>query len=227
MNSLVESLCDLKIFALSVLGSIGSISAPDEATLTAEAHALQCATAGPYNAIPTNLLCVGSMCGFGPDLIGIHSISLAARKRTAANSNTLNKGLEKIQADRGYDLGPNFALNSGWEEEKLLISSMAHSTAEAFNIVSCLDHSGKLDDTPQDKKQKAATALLRDKLPEQDFAGQISLRASRTLGPISRFRIAEILPHVKLASRASRPGLTVGLFTHPLQWAMYGPKISR
>ena len=31
------------------------------------------------------------------------------------------------------------------------------------------------------------------------------------LGPISRFRIAEILPRMKLASRASRPGLTVGL----------------
>ena len=86
---------------------------------------------------------------------------------------------------------------------------MAYSTVEAFNIVRCLDHSGKLADSPQDKKQKAATALLRDKLHEQDFAGPISFRASRILGPISRFRIAEILPHMKLASRASRPGLTV------------------
>ena len=59
-------------------------------------------------------------------------------------------------------------------------------------------------------KQKAATALLRDKLYEQDFAGPISLRASRILGPISRFRIVEILPHMKLVSRAARPGLTVG-----------------
>ena len=59
-------------------------------------------------------------------------------------------------------------------------------------------------------RQKAATALLRDKLYEQDFAGPISLRASRILGPISRFRIVEILPHMKLVSRAARPGLTVG-----------------
>ena len=60
------------------------------------------------------------------------------------------------------------------------------------------------------KKQKVATALLRDKLHEQDFAGPISLRASRILGPISRFRVAEILLHMKLASRAARPGLIVG-----------------
>ena len=44
----------------------------------------------------------------------------------------------------------------------------------------------------------------------QDFAGPISLQASKVLGPISRYRIADILPRMKLASRASRPGLTVG-----------------
>ena len=49
----------------------------------------------------------------------------------------------------------------------------------------------QLDDSPQDKKQKAATVLLRSKI----------------LGPISRFRIVEILPHMKLVSRAARPGL--------------------
>ena len=59
-KSLVERLCDLKIYALSVLGKIGSMSAPDEATLKAEARALQCTTAGPDNAIPTDLQCVGS-----------------------------------------------------------------------------------------------------------------------------------------------------------------------
>ena len=87
---------------------------------------------------------------------------------------------------------------------------MAHGTAEAFNIVRCMNHSGKLDDSPQDKKQKAATALLRDNLYEQDFARPISLRVSRILGPISRVRIMEILPHMKLASRVPRPELTIG-----------------
>ena len=53
-----------------------------------------------------------SVCGFGSDLLGIHSISLAARHRTAASSNTLIQGLEKIQEARGYDLAPIFALRS-------------------------------------------------------------------------------------------------------------------
>ena len=93
-KSLVERLREFKIYALSVLGFIGSISAPDEATLKDEAHALQCTTAG--NAIPTNFLCVGSVCGLGPDLLGIHTLSLAARERTASNSGTLANGLEKF-----------------------------------------------------------------------------------------------------------------------------------
>ena len=46
---------------------------------------------------------------------------------------------------------------------------------------------------------------------EQDFAGPLSLRASKVLGPISRYRVADILPHMKLFSRASRPGLAVGV----------------
>ena len=54
-RSLVERLIDFKIYALSVLGSLGSISAPDGATLREEAHAQQCITAGPYNAFPTDL----------------------------------------------------------------------------------------------------------------------------------------------------------------------------
>ena len=42
--------CDCKIYAISVLSFIGSLCAPDKAALKAEAHALQCTTAGPYNA---------------------------------------------------------------------------------------------------------------------------------------------------------------------------------
>ena len=60
------------------------------------------------------------------------------------------------------------------------------------------------------KKQKVATFLLLDKLHTQDFAGPHSRRASRVLGPISRHRIADILHHMNIVSRASRPGLLVG-----------------
>ena len=79
------------------LGIIGSISAPDEATLKEEAQALQCTTAGPCNAIPTDLLRVGSTCGLGPDILGIHTLSLAARHRTASNSVALANGMAKKQ----------------------------------------------------------------------------------------------------------------------------------
>ena len=61
-KSQVERLCDLKIYAISVLSFIGSVCAPDKATLEAENHALQCTTAGPYNALPSTLLGVGCVC---------------------------------------------------------------------------------------------------------------------------------------------------------------------
>ena len=92
-KSLVERLCDLKIYAISVLSLIGSVCAPDKATLKAENHALQCPIAGPHN--PSTLLEVGSVCGLGPDLVGIHSINLAAHYRVA--------GLEKVSAARGHN----------------------------------------------------------------------------------------------------------------------------
>ena len=205
-QSLVERLCDFKIFAISVLSFIGSVCAPDKATLKAENHVLQCIIAGPYNATSSNLLGVGSVCGLGPDLVGIHSISLAARYRVAACSTTLSEGLDKIQTARGHNCAPMFALSPVWEKE-IFAPSMACSTANAFDIVCRLDRDGKLDEVPQ----KVAAGLLLDKLHEQDFAGLISLRASKVLEPISRYRVADILPHMKLVSRASRLGLTVGV----------------
>ena len=74
-----------------------------------------------------------------------------------------------------------------------------------------MDRDGKFDDAPQNKKQKVATGLLRDKLYEQDCAGPISVRASEVLGPTSRCGVADILSHMKLVSPASCPGLTVGV----------------
>ena len=96
---IVERLVDFENVALSVLGYIGSISAPDEAILKEEAHALQCTTAGTYNAFPADLQRAGSVCGLGSDLCGIRIISLAARFRTAACSGMLANGLAKIRAE--------------------------------------------------------------------------------------------------------------------------------
>ena len=129
-KSLVERLCDIKIYSISVLSFIGSVCAPDKATIKAENHALQCTTAGPYNAVTSKLLEVGSVFGLGPDLVGIHSISLAARYRVAACSSTLRRGLENCT--------PLFALSLAWEQE-FLVPSMAFNTANAYDIVCRLD----------------------------------------------------------------------------------------
>ena len=62
------------------------------------------------------------------------------------------------------------------------------------------------------KSRKLPPDTLVDKLRTQDFAGSLSSRASRVLGPISRHRIADILLHLKLVSGASRLGLLIGFF---------------
>ena len=140
-----------------------------------EAHALQCTTAGPYNAIPTDLLRVGSMCGLGLDVLGIHTLNLAARYRTAANSGTLANGPAKIHAARECHRSSIYVLSPEWKE-KFLHTSMACSTVEASEFVCRLDHAGKIADSPYDKKQKAATILLRDEIPERDFAKAVAAR---------------------------------------------------
>ena len=77
-----------------------------------------------------------------------------------------------------------------------------------LSILFCrLDRNGTLDEVPQNKKQKVATGLLLDKLINKNFAGPLSSRASKVLGTISRYRVADILHHMKMVSRASRPGL--------------------
>ena len=155
------------------------------------------------------MLQVGSICGLGPDLVAIHSTSLAARYRVAACSSTLGRDLEKVSEARGHNCTPLFALSPAWEQE-FLVPSMAFNTANAHDIVCRLDRDETLDEVPQNKKQKIATVLLLDKLHKQDFAGPLSSCASRVLGPIIRHRVADILSHMKLVSRASRPGLLVG-----------------
>ena len=126
-KSLVERLCDFKIYAISVLSFIGSGCAPNKATLKAENHALQCTTAGPYNAIPSSLLQIGSICGLGPGVIGIYSISLAARCRVAACSSTLRRGLENVNEARGHNCTPLVALSPAWEQEFLFPSVTFHT----------------------------------------------------------------------------------------------------
>ena len=170
-----------------MLSFIGSVCAPDKATLEAENHALQCTAAGPYNAILSKLLEVGSVCGLGPDLVGIHSISLAARYRVAACSSTLRRGLEKVSAARGHNCTPLFALSPAWEHEFLLPSWPSTQRVHLFFFVgwTVMTH---LMTCRKTKNRK----LPLDKLHKQDFAGPLACRASKNLGPISRHWVADI-----------------------------------
>ena len=54
-KSLFERSVDYKVYALPVQGYIGSLAAPDQATLTEESRALQRLGAGPYNANVPNV----------------------------------------------------------------------------------------------------------------------------------------------------------------------------
>ena len=146
-KSLVERLCDFNIYAISVLSFIGSVCAPDKATLKAENHAFIFTTAGPYNAVPSSLLQVGSICVLVPDLVGIHSVSLAARCRVAVCSSTLRRGLEKVNEAPGHNCTPLFALSPAWEQE-ILFPSMTFHTAHAFDTVCRLDRNDTLDEVP-------------------------------------------------------------------------------
>ena len=123
------------------------------------------------------------MCSFAPDLAYIHLVSLAAPFRTAACSNTLNHGLEKIQAARAFDIAPIIALFSNWEKD-FLAPSMDRSAEDAFNIVCRLDGNVKLDEPHGTRSKKVATGVLHEPLHRQDFAGQISLRAPKVQRPI-------------------------------------------
>ena len=72
---------------------------PTKQTVKAENHALQCTTARPYNAIPSNLLGLGSVRGLGRDQVGIHSIRLPDRYRVAACSTVETVALLSLALD--------------------------------------------------------------------------------------------------------------------------------
>ena len=71
-NRFVEHLVAYKEYALPVLGFVGSLAAPDQATVTDESRALQRMAAGPCDSISTKV-------GLGIGVSGIPRDSLAAR----------------------------------------------------------------------------------------------------------------------------------------------------
>ena len=208
-----------------MLTFIGSVCAPDKATLKAENHALQCTTAGPYNAIPSSLLQVGSICGLAliwlAFILSVWQLAIGLQQAHPLSAEVLKKSMRHA----GTIALTLFTLSPAWEQE-FLFPSMTFHTAIAFDITCRLDRDDTLDEVPQNKKHKVATNLFLDKMRTQDFAGPLSSRASRVLGPISRHRIADILHHMKRVSCASRPGLLVGFLRILCNGLLYCTEIS-
>ena len=73
---------------------------------------------------------------------------------------------------------------------------MTFHTVNAFDTVCRLDRDDTLDEVPQNTREKVATSLLLGKMRTQDFAGPIACRASRVLGPISRYSLASFASYV-------------------------------
>ena len=119
-KSLVERLCDFKIYAITVLSFIGSYvhsirqpSRPRTMLFSVQQQARTTLYRLPFSELAPYVV-------FGPDQVGIHSISLAARYRVAACSTTLTQGFEKIHNARGHNCTPIFALSPIWEKEFLV-----------------------------------------------------------------------------------------------------------
>ena len=62
------------------------------------------------------------------------------------------------------------------------------------------------------KCKKPATTLLCEVEQQRDFLPPIARRATKVLGPVSKHRIAQVLPVIRCASRSTRPGSAVGIF---------------
>ena len=208
-KSLVERQCDFKIYAISVLSFTGSVCALDKATLETENHALQCTTAARKTLYHLHFLWLALFVALA--LIWWAFIALASRLAIELQHARPRFAEVLKRSARLEDIiALLFSLSPVWKKEFSLVQSMAFGTANAFDIVCRLDRNDTLEEVPQIKRQKVATGPLLDQLRKQDFASPLSSRASRVLGPISRHRVADMLPHMKSVSRASRPGLLVG-----------------
>ena len=210
-KSLVERLCDFKIYANSVLSSVG-YAHPTWQSSRPRTMAFSCTTAGPYNAIPCNLLEVGSVCGLGPDLVVVFTPSalrlaielLHARPRIVKALTKSKRLVGTIVLLFSLFLlsGRKSSFHPPWPVALRIISILF----VAWTVMANLMKSRRI------KSRKLQLDFLLTNSMKKTLLRLISLRASKVFGPISRYRVADILLHMKLVTRASRPGSTVGSF---------------
>ena len=75
-----------RVFAFSITGYSLQLSAPDDMLLRAHRGALQRLLRGPWNAIPSSVLCGLRVLGFQVEVDDLAEVSLAARFKTAISS---------------------------------------------------------------------------------------------------------------------------------------------
>ena len=150
------------------------------------------------------------MCGLDSDICGIHIISLAARFRTAANSGTLvNAWPNFVQLVNTTVLFSLRALTPEWEERELK-PSMALSTMEAYENVRQIVLA-TLPTLPEIGYRMPPRPCSATRFKNVILLYQLPNGPPKNLGPISRHHVAQILPMIRNAARASRPGLAFGV----------------
>ena len=132
---------DFNFFAFSVFGYVGCISAPYEATLKEESHALQCTSAGHCSVTPTDSYERDPCAVSEETYVGSVSSVKLPIFRTAASSGTLFNGLAEVRAAREYD-GAAIYTHTAEREAKFLNTSMAFSTMKACEYVRQIDLTG-------------------------------------------------------------------------------------
>ena len=134
---------------------------------------------------------------------GGHPLQQLSGSRVAACSTTLSRGLDKISTACGHNSNPLFLFG------KRSSGSFHGLRMYLIHFVfwTVMTHLTKFHKT---RSRKLPLVCFWTTFKKQDFAGPLSRRASRVLGPISCHRVAHILLHMKIVSRSSRPRSLVG-----------------
>ena len=129
------------------------------------------------------------------------------RRSTQVHSPTVFK---KVHAAREYDRAPIFALTSKWKEIILKTNGFL-APWRLLNMCATWIVLAKWRNLPPTRNKRPPRPCYATRFKKRNFAKPIATRDSRAFGPVSRHLTAQILLQMCLASRASRPGLAVGL----------------
>ena len=199
---------------LFVLKCVWSDSAPDEATLKVEARALQCTTKSQNKAIPTNFYVltpcaalVDSVCGLGPDIIGVHTLNPATRYKSPSNSKHSRQRPSKKKAAHECDRALIFA---ELRMERKILESF-HSSRHHGDTRYCATLRPwcqtwrNLRKTRNSRLPRLNFNSNSKTLPNHCFCVPPEFLGQSTRSALHRFCLSWIVRHVLLG-----PGLTVG-----------------